>query len=98
MWRTARVTFDSGVALLSPLWQEGADVTMASIPEVLDGQSDPSTGEEVTQPVAVEGVFHNKIRHRRRGNLLYEYRLNKDYVMNLGLFFFLQHLINVPIK
>lgn len=76
MWRTGRVTFDSGVALLSPLWQEGADVTMASIPEVLDGQSDSSTGEEVTQPVTVTDrenyMFHNKIRPR--GNLLCKYR------------------------
>lgn len=39
--------------LLSPLWQEGADVTMASVPKVLDGQSDSPTGEEMTQPVTV---------------------------------------------
>lgn len=51
---TGRVTFDLGIALLSPLWKEGADVTMASIPKVLDGQSYSSTGEEVTQPMTVE--------------------------------------------
>lgn len=49
-------TFDLGVTLLSPLWQEGADVTMASVPKVLDGQSYTSTGEEMTQPVTVEDM------------------------------------------
>lgn len=29
---------------------------MASVPEVLDGQSDASTGEEMTQPVTVENI------------------------------------------
>lgn len=50
------VTFDLGVTLLSPLWQQGADVTMTSVPKVLDGQSDSSTGEEVTQPVTTENM------------------------------------------
>lgn len=29
---------------------------MASVPKVLDGQSDSSTGEEVTQPVTAENM------------------------------------------
>ncbi len=29
-------------------------MTMASIPKVLHGQSDSTTGEEITQPVTVE--------------------------------------------
>lgn len=55
-----RVTFDPGVTLLSPLWKEGADVPMASIPKVLDSQSDSSTGEEVSQPMAVEHTQQNR--------------------------------------
>ncbi|KAA8582670.1 hypothetical protein FQN60_006341, partial [Etheostoma spectabile] len=34
---------------------EGTDVTMASVPKVLDGQSYTSTGEEMTQPLKFEG-------------------------------------------
>jgi len=61
---TGSDTFDFRVALLSPLRQQGADVTMASIPKVLDGQSDPSTGEEVTQPVTGNTICNelNKAR------------------------------------
>lgn len=50
------VTFRLGVVFLFPLWQEGGDLTMASVPKVLDGQSDSSTGEEVTQPVTAENM------------------------------------------
>lgn len=56
MQTAGSVTFDLGVKLLSPLWQESADVSMASVPKVLDGQSDSSTGEKMTQPVTVEDI------------------------------------------
>lgn len=48
---TLTATFVFGVVLLPPLGQEGGDVTMAPVPEVLHGQGDPSAGEEMTQTV-----------------------------------------------
>lgn len=51
------VTFCLGVVFLPPPGKEGGDLTMASVPKVLNCQGDPSTGEEMTQPVTAETNF-----------------------------------------
>lgn len=51
MSRRIGTTFGPGVVLLPKLRDQNADVPMTSVPEVLYGQSDPPTGEEVTETV-----------------------------------------------
>lgn len=48
------ITFILRVILLPPLRDEHCDFAMSSSPEVLNGQSDASTGEEHSQTVTVE--------------------------------------------
>jgi len=51
-------TFDLWVSFLPPLGQKGADPSVASVPEVLDGQGDPTTREEVAQTVTAHKHAH----------------------------------------
>lgn len=48
------VTFDPGVTLLSPLRHQSTNVTMTSVPKVLNSKSYSSAGEEMTQAVTEE--------------------------------------------
>lgn len=48
------ITFILRVTLLPPLRDEHCDLAMSSSPEVLNGQSDASTGEEHSQTVTAE--------------------------------------------